>query len=114
MSLREDLTTLTSNVFEDDQGPWRTYVIDHIPAIIANGKNNYVDETYINQYRYDVEWFLRSISIGPELAWIFLLINNLGSSFDFDKAGGYYTPDPTYIQKLHDAYSGFSKVRVNS
>ena len=114
MSLRDDLAALVSNVYEDDQGAWRTYVIDHIPQIQAHAKFSYVDPTYISQYRYDVEWFLRSLSIGPELGWIFLLINNLNSSFDFDEEGGYYIPSPTYIEQLHDKFSGVNKVRVNS
>ena len=114
MTLSDDLKALANNVYEDDQGSWRTYVIDHIAQIQANAKHVYADTTYINRYRYDVEWFLRSLSVGPELAWIFLLINNLNSSFDFDKEGGYYIPSATYIEQLHDKYSGTSVTRIHT
>lgn len=111
MSLIDDLTTLSNNAYEDDAGAWRTYVIDHIPQIQQNSNRAMVDVTYIDLHRYDIEWFLREQSIGPELAWIFRLINNIPSGLAFRNEGIYYLPSAAYIDELHEKYMATTTAR---
>lgn len=114
MSLVSDLKDLTSNVYEDDGGAWRTYVIDHIPYLQSKAKTAFVDRTYIDKFRYDVTWFLRENGIGPEYAWIFRLINNITSDFSFEEDGMYYMPPVSTITEMYDSYLGSKKVRSPS
>lgn len=112
MSLLSDLKVLANNVYDDDNGPWRVYVIDHLEMIRARAKTVVVDSTYIDKFRYDIEWFLREQSVSEEFSWIFRLLNDIPSGLSFKDPGMYYLPPTTYIDELHESYQGTSQVRT--
>jgi len=104
MTLRADLITAASDKYLDDSGPWRQFVIDHIPFIQSNSRRVYPDGTVMQKYRYNVRWYMQYNIVVASLDWIFLLINDLPSEMDFYKSQWYYLPNDTYIDELYHLY----------
>ena len=104
MSLKTDLQAEASNKYLDDNGPWRQFIIDHIPLIQANSKTVYPDGTIMQKYRYNVQWYMSYNIVTTSIGWIFLLINDLASERDFYKSQVYYMPSDTYIDDLYHLF----------
>jgi len=90
----------------DDQGEWRQYILDHLDYITARTRPSEIDILLINEYRYDLDSFLKEkMSIQGDIAWIVLLLNNLTCDFEFTEPGVFIIPSDELISQLYHSYS---------
>lgn len=104
MGLITDLNTELNDVYMDDNGAWRQFVIDHLAYIQANASRVYPDATVMQKYRYDVKRYMLYNTTLASMGWIFLLVNGLSSERDFTESQIYYLPDYSYIDELYHTY----------
>jgi len=111
MGLSQLLTDSVS-VTANDQGPWRQYVLDHIDWLKARIQPTEIQDLLMNQYRYDLERFLRDeVRLQLDVAWIVLLLNDMSCDFEFVQPGTYLIPQDALINSL---YHSFATLRANS
>lgn len=109
MTLLQSLQSeITSSLLDDGSEEWKTFVIDHIDYLRALGTRVIPDPSYMVKYRYDVESYLADNGMSALYSWIFLLINDMSSSFEFYKSQEYVIVSDSVIQNLYQKYRSTS------
>lgn len=105
MSLIEIINNNLNTKFSDDQGSWRQFILDHLDYIAQRSNSYMIDADLMYGYRYDLQRYLKENQrIHQDIAWIVLLLNNMGSDLEFDTPGEYVIPNDTLIQNLYYSY----------
>lgn len=105
MSLISLINRYNSGTISDDDGTWRQFVLDHADYIKTNSQLYEITESVMNIYKYDLRRFLKEkMGRNEDVEWIFLIINDLKSDFDFDVAKNYYIPADTFMINLYTNY----------
>ncbi len=99
------LRRYNKSTISDDNGPWRQFVLDHADYIKENSELYSVGDQLINIYKYDLRRFLKDrMNRTEDIEWIFLIINDLKSDFDFDKTGNYWIPSDQFMIELFNNF----------
>lgn len=83
---------------------WVQFIRDHYYHIKRRATLVELNPYKHNSYRYRLSDFLAENSIPQEMAWIVLLINQLGSDANFSELSAMLLPDVTDIRSLRDTF----------
>lgn len=110
MSLVNLIKATNRSEVSDDNGKWRQFILDHIDFIKNRSEIFTIPDNLMYLYRYDLKRFLKEIMQRQEdIAWIFLLLNDLKSDFDFYTPGDYIVPTDALITDFYISYKTISK-----
>jgi len=114
MSLEKMYESLTT-AYSNDDADWVHYVRDNLHVIMATSEWMELDPFKHNSMKYRLEDFMLEERLSPSIAWILLLINQLGSNLDFIGLTRLRIPDITTIKELRSQYvsvrSNYNEVR---
>jgi hypothetical protein len=105
MGLSDLLQNSQRNTTSDDQGAWRIFILDHLDYIAKYSKTYDIDAPLMNQYRYNLNHFLREhLQRREDIGWIVLLLNSLHNDFEFFETGHFVIPQDKLITDLYHSY----------
>lgn len=105
MGLSTLLAATQQDSFDDDHGLWRQFILDHLDLIARRSGKYALDATLVNQYRYDLNHFLKDhLKRRNDIGWIVLLLNNLKNDFEFSEPVTLIIPSDKLIGDLYHSY----------
>jgi hypothetical protein len=105
MGLSTLINSSLNSTVSDDQGSWRTYILDHLDYLNLRSEVFAIEPELMNIYRYDLKRFLKDyMKRHEDIAWIVLLMNNLANDFSFDTAMNIIIPTDRLVLNLHMSY----------
>lgn len=103
MALRDAYLGLNTDLSNTD-ADWVHFVKDNYKLLVETGGWLSLDKFKHNSMKYRLEDFLREEFIDPSIAWIILLINQLGSNIDFVNLDRLLVPDIKVLRRLREQY----------
>lgn len=104
MSLLETYKSRISNYGSQD-ADWVHFVRDNQQAIIDSSTWYELDPYKLNTLKYRLEDFLVEENILTSVAWIVIMINQLGSNADFIGLSRIRLPNMDFISELRTQYN---------
>lgn len=115
MALRDAYQNLNTDLSNND-ADWVEYIRDHYTTIVNTGGWIALDKFKHNTMKYRLEDFLQEEGMDTSIAWIILLINQLGSNINFINLTKLLLPDMKVIRRLREQYvslnATFRKARL--
>ena len=100
-----DLLTNSLNYYDDVDGAWRLFIIDHKQYLINRSTTYIISQSYFQGYIYDMKRYLRSINYPTNCSWIVGLINNIHNDIMFTpEINILLIPSPTILEMLYVTY----------
>jgi len=90
--------------YDCSDADWAQYVRDNLDTILASASWTELDPFTHNSMKYRLEDFLKDERLDPSIAWIVLIINQLGSNLDFIGLSRIKIPDIAVIRRLRSQY----------
>jgi|BioPla2DNA2_1021312.scaffolds.fasta_scaffold50489_2 hypothetical protein len=107
MSLIDEYRSLENN-FSNSNADWVQFVVDNMAKIKASSIVMTLDAFHHNTMKYRLEDYLREQYVDPNLAWLVLMLNQLGSDKDFRDLTKLIVPNMEYMNTLKRQYISLS------
>lgn len=109
MGLSSQLAQQMKSALSDDQGKWRQYIVDHLDYIAARSTTYNIEPSVMEQYRYDLDRFLKEkLTRHEDLGWIVLYLNSMPNDLLFVDVKKIVVPSDSLIQSMYLNYLAVS------
>jgi len=89
---------------------WVTFIIDHIPNIIADSTKSEITAADKDRFKFKVDHLLRDRDVNQSIRWIIKLVNGLTMYETLQTKEFIYLIDKSYITNLYRKYRTSTKV----